>query len=78
MTIKNKREKSIISLLTCAFFVAIASIVYELIMAGISSYLLGNSVYQFSITIGLFMTAMGLGSLFSKKIENNLMSKEKY
>jgi len=74
MTIKNKREKSIIPLLTCAFIVAIASIVYELIMGGISSYLLGNSVYQFSITIGLFMTAMGLGSLFSKKVENNLMS----
>jgi spermidine synthase len=74
MTIKNKKEKSIIPLLTCAFIVAIASIVYELIMGGISSYLLGNSVYQFSITIGLFMTAMGLGSLFSKKIENNLIS----
>ena len=77
LKLKNNREKrdSIIPLLSCALIVAIASIVYELIIGGISSYLLGNSVYQFSITIGLFMTAMGLGSLFSKYIEKNLISK---
>lgn len=72
---KSKNFTSILPLLTCAFVVAIASIVYELIIGGISSYLLGNSVYQFSITIGLFMTSMGLGSFFSKYIDEDLMMK---
>ncbi len=72
---KAKKFTSIIPLLTCAFVVAIASIVYELIIGGISSYLLGNSVYQFSITIGLFMTSMGLGSFFSKYIDEDLIMK---
>ncbi len=72
---KTKSFNSIMPLLACAFIVAIASIVYELLIGGISSYLLGNSVYQFSITIGLFMTSMGLGSFFSKYIDDNLMMK---
>ncbi|MTI61735.1 MAG: spermidine synthase [Firmicutes bacterium] len=71
----NRNFSNKIPFLTCAFVVAIASIVYELIIGGISSYLLGNSVYQFSITIGLFMTSMGLGSLFSKYIEEDLIFK---
>lgn len=55
--------------------VALCGIVYELIIAAVSSYLLGNSVYQFSITIGFFMFAMGLGSYLSKWIDKNLVSK---
>lgn len=72
---KVQKAKSVVPLLSCTFIVAIASIVYELIIGGISSYLLGNSVYQFSITIGLFMTAMGIGSFFSKYMEKDLMLK---
>ena len=46
--------------------VALCGIVYELIIGAVSSYLLGNSVYQFSLTIGFFMFAMGVGSWLSK------------
>ncbi|WP_075187785.1 polyamine aminopropyltransferase [Teredinibacter haidensis] len=53
-------------LLFSILIVALCGIVYELIIGTISSYLLGNSVYQFSLTIGFFMFAMGLGSLVSK------------
>ncbi|WP_255363837.1 MULTISPECIES: polyamine aminopropyltransferase [unclassified Candidatus Frackibacter] len=67
--------KRVTPLMLGTFFVAIASIIYELIIAGISSYLLGNSVYQFSITIGLFMTSMGIGALISKYIERDLITK---
>ncbi|MCI5162199.1 MAG: hypothetical protein D3917_09305 [Candidatus Electrothrix sp. AX5] len=42
--------------------VALCGIVYELLIATVSAYLLGDSVRQFSITIGLFMAAMGLGA----------------
>ena len=38
------------------------SIVYELLISAIGSYLVGDSIKQFSITIGLYMSAMGLDS----------------
>jgi len=53
-------------LLFSILIVALCGIVYELIIGTVSSYLLGNSVYQFSLTIGFFMFAMGMGSLISK------------
>ncbi|MEZ4475168.1 MAG: polyamine aminopropyltransferase [bacterium] len=55
--------------------VALCGIVYELIIASVSAYLLGNSVYQFSITIGLFMFAMGVGSYITKRIEADLLER---
>lgn len=59
-------DKQIGVLLFSVLIVALCSIVYELIIATVSSYLLGNSVVQFSLTIGFFMFAMGIGSLISK------------
>jgi spermidine synthase len=53
--------------------VALCGIVYELIIGTVSSYLLGNSVYQFSFTIGFFMFAMGIGSYLSKFLDGNLL-----
>ena len=57
-------------LLFSILIVALCGIVYELIIGTVSSYLLGNSVYQFSFTIGFFMFAMGVGSLISKYFDN--------
>ena len=57
-------------LLISITIVAVCGIVYELIIGTVSSYLLGNSVYQFSLTIGFFMFAMGVGSLISKYFSN--------
>ena len=53
--------------------IAVCGIVYELLIASTSSYLLGDSIWQFSITIGLFMSAMGLGSYLSQHFEKNLI-----
>lgn len=58
-------------LLFSILIVALCGIVYELIIGTVSSYLLGNSVYQFSLTIGFFMFAMGLGSWISKYFDQN-------
>ncbi len=55
------------------FVVALCGIAYELIIGSVSSYLLGNSVHQFSITIGLFMFSMGIGSYLSKLVVKNLV-----
>ncbi len=63
-----------IVLFTSVMVVAMCGIVYELVIAAVSSYLLGNSVYQFSITIGLFMFAMGVGSYISKWFQRDLIS----
>lgn len=68
----TKRQTAV--MLMSVMVVALCGIVYELIIAAVSSYLLGNSVYQFSLTIGFFMFAMGLGSYFSRWFEHNLLS----
>lgn len=60
-------------LLFSVLVVALCGIAYELIIAAVSSYLLGNSVTQFSITIGLFMFSMGIGSYLTKFIESDLV-----
>lgn len=50
------------------------SIVYELLISAVSSYLVGDSTLQYSITIGLYMSAMGLGSYLSKYIKKDLFN----
>ena len=50
------------------------SICYELIISAVSSYLVGDTVLQYSVTIGLYMFAMGIGSYISKFIKRNLFN----
>lgn len=54
--------------------IAVCGIVYELIIGAASSYLLGDSVWQFSVTIGLFLSAMGLGSWLSQLVTKRLFA----
>jgi spermidine synthase len=64
----------LVILLLSILLVALCGIAYELIIGTVSSYLLGNSVYQFSITIGLFMFAMGVGAYVSKLFIKGLLA----
>tara|TARA_B100000575_G_C23133618_1_gene658074 strand:- start:956 stop:2488 length:1533 start_codon:yes stop_codon:yes gene_type:complete len=73
MQITSLSGKKLLALLLSLLIIALCGIVYELLIGTISSYLLGNSVYQFSITIGLFMFSMGLGSLITKKLNENYL-----
>lgn len=50
------------------------SMVYELIISAVSSYLVGDSTLHYSITIGLYMFAMGVGSYLSKYIKKDLFN----
>ena len=52
--------------------IATCGLVYELVAGTLASYLLGDSVTQFSLVIGLYLTAMGLGSWLSKFLEKGL------
>ena len=68
-------RRAILVLLLAVSLISICAIIYEIIIAAVSSYLLGNSVYQFSITIGLFMSSMGLGSFLSKFFDRHLVNR---
>jgi spermidine synthase len=60
-------------LLFSIFVVASCAIVYELLISTAASYLQGDTILQFSVTIGLFLTAMGGGSWCSRAITAGLI-----
>lgn len=53
--------------------IATCGLIYELLAGTLGSYLLGDSVTQFSLVIGLYLSAMGVGSWLSRHLENNLI-----
>lgn len=61
-------------LLFSVFVIATCGLVYELIAGTLASYLLGDSVTQFSTIIGTYMFAMGIGSWLSRYITKNLLA----
>lgn len=67
------KETSI--LILSVFIAGLCSIIYELLIGTASAYFLGDSVKQFSITIGCYMAAMGIGSFLSRLIKTNLLAK---
>lgn len=54
------------------FLVSACGLGYQLVAGTTSSYLLGDSVTQFSFTIGLYLFALGIGSYLSKFVEREL------
>jgi spermidine synthase len=62
-----------IVLLASVFVVAACGLAYELVAGALSSYLLGDAVTQFSLTIGVFLSAMGAGSWISRFVQKNLL-----
>src|SRR6478735_375993 len=45
--------------------VATCGLVYELLAGTLASYLLGDSVTQFSLVIGIYLSALGVGAWLS-------------
>ena len=62
-------------LLFSVLVVATCGLVYELITATMASYLLGDSVTQFSLVIGVYLSAMGLGSYLSRFVVRRLANR---
>ena len=62
-----------ILLLGSVFAVAAAGLVYELIAGTLSTYLMGSSVLVFSLVIGLFLSAMGLGAWLAQFVRTELV-----
>jgi spermidine synthase len=63
-----------LALLASVFVVAACGLVYELAAGALASYLLGDSVLQFSTVIGSYLFAMGIGSWLSRFIERQLVA----
>lgn len=61
------------ALLFTAFVISTCGLIYELIAGTVASYLLGDSVTQFSTIIGVYLFSMGVGSFLSKYIEKNVI-----
>ena len=69
MDIQEKMSEK--TAITLAIFIAgLCSLIYELLISTTTSYFLGDSIRQFSLTIGFYMAAMGLGSYLSKYFPN--------
>lgn len=62
-------------LLASVVVIATSGLVYELIAGTMASYVLGDSVAQFSFVIGLYLFAMGVGSYLSKFLESRLLER---
>jgi spermidine synthase len=60
-------------LLFSALFISICGLLYELLISSVSSYFMGSSILHFSLTIGFFMSAMGVGSWVSKYFKTRLI-----
>lgn len=52
--------------------IASCGLVYELVAGTLASYLLGDSVTQFSTVIGMYLSALGLGAWLSRHVQRNL------
>lgn len=52
--------------------IATCGLVYELIVGTLASYLLGDSVTQFSTVIGVYLSALGVGAWLSRFIDKGL------
>lgn len=60
-------------LLIAVFVIATCGLIYELVAGTLASYLLGDSVTQFSIIIGVYLFSMGIGSYLSRFFNSDLL-----
>jgi spermidine synthase len=69
----KQSNKDTVILLFSTLMIALCGILYELNIAALATYLIGNSVMQYSLIIGAFMSSFGIGSYLSKYVKHNLL-----
>jgi spermidine synthase len=57
------------------FLIAACGLIYELVAGALASYVLGDSILQFSTVIGGYLFAMGIGSHLSRFIHRGLVGR---
>ena len=60
------------SLFAAVMIISVCGLVYELLAGTLASYLLGDSITQFSTVIGVYLFAMGVGSWASRFVEGQV------
>jgi len=60
-------------LLVAVFVIATCGLIYELVAGTLASYVLGDSITQFSTIIGVYLFSMGVGSWLSKYFNDQLL-----
>ncbi|WP_181389713.1 polyamine aminopropyltransferase [Leucothrix pacifica] len=60
-------------LLFSIFIIAGCSLIYELLISSLSTYLLGSGVVHYSVTIGLFLFFMGVGAWLAQFVKQDLL-----
>ncbi len=63
------------ALLVSVLLIAACGLIYELVAGALASYLLGDSVTQFSTVIGTYLFAMGIGSWLSRFVARGLVAR---
>ncbi|MGP4062576.1 polyamine aminopropyltransferase [Halobacillus sp. H74] len=53
--------------------VSICGIIFEVLFGALGSYILGDGVKQYTLTISLFLTGMGIGASISERVMRNLI-----
>ena len=64
-----------LALFLTVLLIAACGLVYELVAGALASYLLGDSVTQFSTVIGTYLFAMGIGSWLSRYIGRGVIAR---
>jgi len=64
----NQLTDLAVPLFLSVLLIAACGLIYELVASALASYLLGDSVTQFSTVIGTYLFAMGVGSWLSRFI----------
>lgn len=75
MTEQAKRKLSPPAVLIAVFVIGTCGLIYELLAGTLASYVLGDSVTQFSTIIGVYLFAMGVGAWLSKFVEKNVVQR---
>ncbi len=64
-----------VALFVSVCLIAACGLIYELVAGALASYLLGDSVTQFSTVIGTYLFAMGIGSWLSRFVVRGLVTR---
>ncbi|MFL0362698.1 polyamine aminopropyltransferase [Pseudobacillus sp. 179-B 2D1 NHS] len=70
---KKELLKQSSSIYWASGIVSICGIIFEVLFGALGSYILGDGVKQYTLTISLFLTGMGIGAFISEKITKQLV-----
>ncbi len=67
-TATRSSQHSIWCLSAVTFVVAACSILYELLLAQTLSTIMGNTLFRYNLTIGIYIASLGIGALFFSRL----------